>query len=408
MSHDKQNNDLKILSSVDDEVGMSERDWVLLLSRIKNGECTPFLGSAVSNPPLPLGSDLAIYWSEKFNYPHYDLENLPKVAQFIALYYDSAFIKSELTTHFEEILKRNKGLPNFNDDYQIHRVLADLPLPIYLTTNYDDFMVRALKFVGKNDVVSDYCRWNALIDKLPGKIDKDNKFEPTVDRPLVYHLHGNWDNVDSMVLTEDDYIEFLRNVNKQKLHHRILRAFAGTTLLFLGYRLEDFTFRTIFKGLIDAVSKGLRRYSISVQLNPKSEARERISDILKSIKGELATRLSPPSDPGYQNVIEEISAKIAKYQNEKRAFAEITLLESKLTKLAIEKDRDDQESLLIHTVANRINLLQNAIERLHRAIRAKEFFQEYFKESAISIYWGRIQDFAKELRERCVKEGIIN
>ena len=34
--------------------------------------------------------------------------------------------------------------PDFRAPSEPHAVLADLPLPIYMTTNYDDFMVKAL------------------------------------------------------------------------------------------------------------------------------------------------------------------------------------------------------------------------------------------------------------------------
>jgi hypothetical protein len=373
------------------EIGVSEKDWDLLLGRIKEGACTPILGPGVSHPPLPLGTEIALHWSDKFKYPLYDRENLPRVARFLSVRHDAIFPKDEMRRYLQEIL-REKGDPNFEDLYQIHRVLAKLPLPIYLTTNYDDFMIKALQLEDKQ-VITDYCRWNALIEKEPDRID--DKFEPTIEHPFVYHLHGTWNKVDSMVLTEDDYIEFLRNVDRHKLHHRIVRAFAGTSLLFIGYNLEDFSFRTIFKGLIETAGPGLRRHSISVQRNPKSEAKARITDILQLIK-ELATKLDQ------QNEIEEIIKKIKKLQSEKKVFSEITQLESKLIKLAV-----DQDPEMIHIVFNRINLLQNAIERMHRAVPTKEFLKDYFKEINISIYWGSVQDFARELRERCVKEGII-
>lgn len=38
-------------------------------------------------------------------------------------------------------------------------VLADLNLPIYITTNYDHFMEEALKSRGKQPI-SDFCGWN--------------------------------------------------------------------------------------------------------------------------------------------------------------------------------------------------------------------------------------------------------
>jgi hypothetical protein len=423
MSNDLQGNNPNnpLSQEEDDDVGMSERDWAVLLSVIKEGECTPFLGAGASSPPLPLGREIAQHLAEKFNYPLYDQENLPKVAQFVALRHDSPFTKREALAYSDEILRQNGGPPNFYDPHQIHRVLADLPVPIYLTTNYDDFMVKALQVEAKKDVankkevVVDYCRWNSKITNEPGKIDKN--FKPTKERPLVYHIHGIRNIVNSMVLTEDDYIEFLRNVDPDKLHHWIARAFADSSLLFIGYGLEDYTFRTIFKSFIEATSRSTRRKSISVQLNPKSEARKRIKEILKLIQDDLVINLCHQIDPGEQAGINEIIKRIERQQSEKKVFSEINQLESKLTKLAVAYDEqnpvaaanDDKSDsgIMIHTVFTRINLLQTAVHRLLLAINAKDFLQQDVKAIDVSIYWGRGERFAKELRERCVKAGII-
>ena len=39
--------------------------------------------------------------------------------------------------------------PDFSAPDEPHSVLSRLPLPIYMTTNYDDLMIRALKAQGK-------------------------------------------------------------------------------------------------------------------------------------------------------------------------------------------------------------------------------------------------------------------
>jgi hypothetical protein len=389
---------------------MSEKDWTLLLSRIKEGNCTPFLGAGASHP-LPLAREIALHWSDKFNYPLYDRENLPGVARYLSIHHDSMFPKDEMRRYLQQILQE-KGNPNFNDPCQIHRVLAKLPLPVYLTTNYDDFMTKALQLERKQ-VSTDYCRWNSLIEKEPGRID--NNFEPTVEQPLVYHLHGTLSSVDSIVLTEDDYIEFLGKIDREKLHHRIVRAFAGTSLLFLGYSLEDFNFRTIFKGLIDTAGRGLRRSSISVQLPPKKQAKDHVTAILQTIK-KLAEQLYHDM-ANDQRKIEAIVEEIEQRVVDETVYSIITKLENELNMLAADyekrsqaapaKSPDDQGSGIFRKVINQINLLQNAVERFHRAVNVKDFLEEYFKGMNISIYWGRVDEFARELREKCVQEKII-
>jgi hypothetical protein len=47
-------------------------------------------------------------------------------------------------------LIKDAPCPNFDQNDEPHSVLAELPFRIYITTNYDDFMMRALKFKGKD------------------------------------------------------------------------------------------------------------------------------------------------------------------------------------------------------------------------------------------------------------------
>jgi hypothetical protein len=57
-----------------------------------------------------------------------------------------------------------KNPPDFSKKEEPHGILADLNLPIYITTNYDSFMFDALKS-RKKLPERDFCRWND-IDKI--------------------------------------------------------------------------------------------------------------------------------------------------------------------------------------------------------------------------------------------------
>jgi hypothetical protein len=86
-----------------------------------------------------------------------------------------------------------------------YRILADLNLPLYLTTNYDDFLTRALR-ASQRDPREVICRWNSqLFNDNPDGYSKD---DPTEDQPVVFHLHGNLSKDASLLVTEDDYIDF--------------------------------------------------------------------------------------------------------------------------------------------------------------------------------------------------------
>lgn len=244
---------------------LQDRDWKLLLRRIKGGKCTPFLGAGACFGVLPLGSDIAQRWTQEYQYPLEDSTDLARVAQFLAVQYDPMFPKEEiLETFFENVTQ-----PDFNEPDEPHSFLACLPLPVYMTTNYDDFMVQALKEQGKNPK-QELCQWNQLLKDQPSIFDTG--FTPSVENPVVFHLHGHKGVPESLVLTEDDYLDFLVSISRDPamLPPRIQEALAGTSLMFIGYRLADWSFRVLFRGLVTATESSLRRISVTVQLPPVS------------------------------------------------------------------------------------------------------------------------------------------
>jgi hypothetical protein len=157
------------------------------------------------------------------------------------------------------------GPPDFSDQKEPHRLLADLSLPIYVTTNYDDFMFRALKAKGRAPE-RDVCRWNRDVRRLPSPFD-DPKYVPSVERPLVYHLHGHLDLQRSMVLTEDDYLDFLMNM-RDAIPPPVERAFSDASVLFIGYRLADVNFRLLFRTMVQYMERTNLYGHVSVQLLP--------------------------------------------------------------------------------------------------------------------------------------------
>jgi hypothetical protein len=144
-----------------------------------------------------------------------------------------------------------------------------------MTTNYDDHMVRALAARGK-DPRRELCRWNTLLKKRSSVFDSGSGFRPTPANPVVFHLHGHNEVPESLVLTEDDYLDFLVNISRQQdlLPPRIQEALTGASLLFVGYRLADWDFRVLFRGLVTSMEGSLRRISVAVQLPPEAQERE--------------------------------------------------------------------------------------------------------------------------------------
>lgn len=258
---------------------IDESNWNSLIERIREGRCTPFLGAGVNDSSiLPLGKTIAETWAKENNYPLQDPTDLARVAQYLAITrVDAMDCKEELLRKWF----RKVQMPAFGASDSTLGLLAQLPLPVYMTTNYDPQMVNALKSFGKKPH-REVCRWNnhPSLKNRPSVWDRNRGFRPTKDSPLVYHLHGIDEIYESLVLTEDDYVDFLVNISRRQdklLPPFIQETFAATSLMFIGYRMNDWTFRVLFRGLVSAVESGLRRTSIAVQLPPEMQEPQRLN-----------------------------------------------------------------------------------------------------------------------------------
>jgi hypothetical protein len=283
---------------------LNDYDWMTLLKAIQNGKCTPFLGAGVCHGYVPLAAEIAEAWAARFAYPLDDRKDLARVAQYLATESNSAFTKDELQELFATY-----SPPDFHQPDEPHGVLADLNLPLYITTNYDDFMEQALTNRGRESQ-SEICPWHeALRPKLSrqkgraasarakGSPSLLADLNPTPEKPVVYHLHGVASRPESVVLTEDDYVDFLVSIGKEDLlPPQIEKAMTSTSLLFLGYRLADWNFRVLFRGLVYFIAKNYRRSHVSVQLvpvQPTAEAEQmlRAKEYLKRYFDKLDVRV---------------------------------------------------------------------------------------------------------------------
>ena len=136
-------------------------------------------------------------------------------------------------------------------------LLAKLKLPIYITTSPFNFLERAIEANGRQPRTQ-VCFWSEEPAKYSDKSHKtDYDFNPTVENPLVYHVFGLEDYPESMVLNEDDFLDFLAAISKDDIQNKPLlpfyvrQAITQSSLMLLGYRLRDWEFRVMFRGLID-------------------------------------------------------------------------------------------------------------------------------------------------------------
>ena len=151
-------------------------------------------------------------------------------------------------------------------------LLAQLPLPVYVTTSHHDFIERALVEAGKFPRLQ-VCSWSGetlppeWFGDPPGP-EADLQAEPAEGQPIVYHLYGLEKYPTSLVISEDDYLDFLVKVSEDRnsIPLGLRRAIGKSSLLLLGYRLRDWDFRALFRGLIK--TSKLQQANFAIQLDP--------------------------------------------------------------------------------------------------------------------------------------------
>ncbi|HEX8411983.1 MAG TPA: SIR2 family protein [Thermoanaerobaculia bacterium] len=92
------------------------------------------------------------------------------------------------------------------------------------------------------------------------------------DEVVVYKIHGSFRehlNDQEILITEDDYVQFLTIVGTpQGVPPSVSSKMSAGNLLFLGYNLEDWDFRTLYKGLIERRPASKQRKSFAIQKQP--------------------------------------------------------------------------------------------------------------------------------------------
>jgi SIR2-like domain len=270
---------------------LDEKTWERLLKRIRDENCTPVIGSgACTAPPVganpeawaklkyPSKQQIALKFAERYAYPLEDQNKLERVAKYVAATEDIMEAKEAFVEHYKNLPTPNfSALPN-----EPHRVLAELPFPVYLTSNFDNWMYRALAEHTKRDARLAICRWNRHIPEKAPRFDPD--FAYSIANPLVYHFHGCTPWAESAVVTEDDYFEFLINISRdcKLLAHRVDRAIAGA-LLFLGYTLSDWDFLVLFRLFANTLRASAYTH-VAVQLDPSDTPGDQAEKVAKAVK----------------------------------------------------------------------------------------------------------------------------
>lgn len=268
--------------------------YPFILDKLNKSKVIPFLGAGSSLAGLlprgpwvkgviPTAGELAGHLAETAKFPSGESRDLTKVAQ----YYSVVNGRQPLDEELHNI---------FNCDYKptsLHSFLASVQAPLLIvTTNYDDLIERALD--ERNDQLGDRARpydvvihnsqvkksgdhlwWWTYGDLAPREVSPNKLLIDLEERTVVYKMHGAVDRKqpsrDSYVITEDDYIDFLARMTKNKAIPMIFaELFQTRHFLFLGYGLNDWNLRVV----LNRIEKDLRRpksiksWAIQHQMRP--------------------------------------------------------------------------------------------------------------------------------------------
>ena len=154
----------------------------------------------------------------------------------------------------------------------LHKLLAAMEtIPLYVTTNYDDLLERALEPRRPNVLVDRLDKGLTiktdsgapeLIDRtgsdLRNRLTDPETGKPTA--PILFKMHGSVDRKDrindSYLITEEDYVDYLGRDQGRYVPPYIEELMRKKNFLFLGYSLEDWNVRVILRKLLESMPSG--------------------------------------------------------------------------------------------------------------------------------------------------------
>ncbi len=308
-----------------------QMDQSEIFQRIRDGKVIPIISNALTFEKIftdsadtqtePIDSFLAHTWADLIGYPLNDGATVARVAlynrvknrdpeqakrQYVNFLKQIlvelgktddrvSYVANELEGQLNELsfsgMANDLSYPTYADaDSDPLRLLARLNLPIYITTSAFDFLERAIIAEGRTPFTQ-VCFWSGDESNVLPEHKTDPNFVPSPATPLVYHLFGFEKYPRTLVLSEDDYLSFLVEVTKPLDVHKpviplyLAEALKSMSLILLGYHLQDWDFRVLYRGIVKPGLSNLRSFGLIVQLEPGknglSEKAEEANSYLK-------------------------------------------------------------------------------------------------------------------------------
>lgn len=215
--------------------------------RVRSGLCTPILGPELTRVDSEERGATAQRWLCDAGY-QFDTDcDLPRAAEHLAVAQGRWEPCQQLERDLHELRLGDRP------DRDMFAMLADLELPLYICTNYHDLMAQALAADPMRQHRLQMLAWNDGLRQrqLSGDPRYDLTATARASHPVVMHWFGQVQDLESLVITERDYMDFLFNIAAfpDCVPPMIDAALSRTYVLFLGFRLFDIHFQTLLRSV---------------------------------------------------------------------------------------------------------------------------------------------------------------
>ncbi len=275
--------------------------WDSICRFVRRGDCVPILGPDIAEHILGSTRTLAAELAESANFPldsahgSSDRFDLARVAQYMMTQHSLEYVKSkvidEMFVQLEKTGERLLNRPVADDPNLLDAIVEKLihnddprhadPLKLVAALNAKVFVNAASdslleRFIAKTPAFGALKQPIALASEwrdetLDYRSDAESLGEATVERPYVYYLFGNTQKESTWVLTQDDFFDYLIRTTRYQLMPPVISdALVSSSLLFLGFPLDDWKFRIMFRLILaKGGRKLLESYNhVGVQVDP--------------------------------------------------------------------------------------------------------------------------------------------
>lgn len=236
---------------------MQEHLWAALVAGLQHGQCALLIGPEIEAEVLP------------------DEPSLPRVVRTTCSDCLAKFLIEDLRAGGKQVAEGSLAAvaQQYEDDLAYgpsplraqaasffltgpmrpsttHRLLADLPFTLILSTTHDGLLARALEEKGKAPFVA---RYNFRGNRLD---NTELLVQGSPQSPIIYQLFGDADSPDSLVLSENDLLDLLIAVvsGTAPLPYSLIRALHhATSVLFVGFGIRYWYLRVVLKVLVKAL-----------------------------------------------------------------------------------------------------------------------------------------------------------